>query len=95
MMDFKFQLIENGDEFNSLQAMLLEGTIIESRDIPATSELLDIFRWTEWQKNEYRYGLSINSMPWFIKPFVQPIMKASSKNVESLVKAVLICSRID
>lgn len=77
--DFSHDYIQSGADFDKLQKMLLEGTIIESKNVDATNELLSIFRWTEWDKNKYRYGLSITSLPAMLKPFVQPIMKVSSK----------------
>jgi len=82
-----YEYIDEGDEFIKLQNMLLCGTIAESKDTAATEELLSVFRWTEYQKNEYRYGLSLNSMPSIIKPFLQPILKLTSKNVESFGKS--------
>ena len=45
--DFSYTFISDGDEFDKLQSMLMEGTIIESRDEAAAEELLDVFRWTE------------------------------------------------
>ena len=80
---FKYSIIETNPEVDKLENLLLEATVIESKDEAATKELLDVFRWTEWQKNEYRYGLSLNSMSGALKPFIQPIMKASSNNWEA------------
>jgi len=79
---FDYEHISLDKEMESLQSVLLQATIIESRDKAAMDELLKIFRWTEWDKNEYRYGLSLNSLPSLLKPFVQPIMKLSSKDIE-------------
>ena len=79
---FAYEYINSKEEMESIQKILLQGTVIESKDKAAMEELLEIFRWTEWEKNEYRYGLSLNSMPALLKPFVQPIMKLSSKNIE-------------
>lgn len=59
---------------------MLEGTIIESKNEASTKELLDVFRFAEWQKNKYRYGLSLNTLPGIIKPFIQPMMKSSPNN---------------
>lgn len=80
---FSYEIIETDTDVEKLKGMLLEGTIIESKDETATKELLDVFRWTEWEKNEYRYGLSLNTLPGIIKPFIQPIMKFSSSNWEA------------
>ncbi len=80
---FNYTIVESSSDVEKLENVLLEGTIIESRDEAATKELLDVFRWTEWEKNEYRYGLSLNTMPGILKPFIQPIMKSSSNNWEA------------
>ena len=80
---FSYEIIETDTDVEKLKGLLLEGTIIESKDEAATKELLDVFRWTEWEKNEYRYGLSLNTLPGIIKPFIQPIMKFSSSNWEA------------
>ena len=80
---FSYEIIETDTDVEKLKGLLLEGTIIESKDEAATKELLDVFRWTEWEKNEYRYGLSLTALPGIIKPFVQPIMKYSSGNWEA------------
>lgn len=77
---FSYTILESSSEIDKLKGMLLEGTIVESKDEAAAKELLDVFRWTEWQKNKYRYGLSLNTLPSIIKPFIQPIMKSSSNN---------------
>lgn len=81
--DFSYTIVESIADIEKLKGMLLEGTIIESKDEAATKELLDVFRWTEWEKNEYRYGLSLNTLSGIIKPFIQPIMKSSSNNWEA------------
>lgn len=80
---FSYTIIESNSDVEKLEQVLLEGTIIESKDEAATKELLDVFRWTEWEKNSYRYGLSLNTMPAILKPFIQPIMNATSNNWET------------
>lgn len=80
---FSYTIVEASSEVEKLESLLLEGTSIESKDEEATKELLDAFRFTEWQKNEYRYGLSLNTLPGILKPFIQPIMKSSSNNWEA------------
>jgi hypothetical protein len=70
-----YLIIQEGNEFASFQELLLEATKIESNHEAATKELLNIFRWTEKDKNEYKYGLTLTSLPGILKPFVQPIMK--------------------
>lgn len=79
----KYTIIESSSDVEKLESVLLEATIIESKDEAATKELLDVFRWTEWEKNEHRYGLSINALPGMIKPFIQPIMKSLSSDWEA------------
>lgn len=80
---FTYTLVDTESEVEALEGMLLEGTIIESKDKEATRELLDFFRWTEWDKNKYRYGLSLNTLPDPVKPFAQPLMKILSKDLSS------------
>jgi len=80
---FKYTLVDTESDVEKLEGMLLEGTIIESKDKKATQELLNVFRWTEWDKNKYRYGLSLNTLPTHIRPFVQPLMKILSKDLDS------------
>jgi len=80
---FSYTIVESSSDVEKLEGVLLEGTTIESKDEAAAKELLDVFRWTEWEKNEYQYGLSLNTMPWILKPFIQPIMKFSSNNWEA------------
>lgn len=77
---FNYTIIESSSDVEKLESILLEGTIIESKDEAATKELLDVFRWTEWEKNEYRYGLSLNTIPGILKPFIQTLMKFTSTN---------------
>lgn len=77
---FSYTIVESSAEVEKLENLLLEGTIIESQDEAATKELLEVFRFTEWEKNKYRYGLSLNTVPGILKPFIQPIVKSSSKD---------------
>jgi len=84
---FSYVYIDSESDMKELQAMLMQGTIIESNNEAAVKELLSVFRWTERDKNEYRYGLSLNSMPALMKPFVQPIMESASRNTEAFGKS--------
>jgi hypothetical protein len=88
---FSYTIIEGNEDVKKLENILLEGTVIESQDEGVMNELLNVFRWTEWEKNKYRFGLSLNSLPGVLKPFIQPIMKITSKNWkafgESSIKA--------
>jgi len=77
---FSYTILESDNDVEKMKGLLLEGTVVESKDEAATKELLHVFRWTEWEKNDFRYGLSLNTLPGIIKPFIQPIMKASSNN---------------
>ena len=77
---FSYTILASDTDVEKMKGLLLEGTVVESKDEAATKELLHVFRWTEWDKNEYRYGLSLNTLPGIIKPFIEPIMKASSNN---------------
>ncbi len=79
----KYTIIESSSDEEKLESVLLEATIIESKDEAAVKELLDVFRWTEWEKNEHRYGLSLNALPGMLKPFIQPIMKSLSSDWEA------------
>lgn len=79
----KYTIIDSSSDVEQLENVLLQATIIESKDEAAAKELLDVFRWTEWEKNEYRNGLSLNAMPDMLKPFIQPIMKLSSGDWEA------------
>ncbi len=78
--DFSYTIVESSAEVEKLEGLLLEGTMIESKDEAATKELLDVFRFTEWEKNKFRYGLSLNTVPGILKPFIQPIVKFSSND---------------
>ncbi|MGB5822586.1 MAG: hypothetical protein WBH44_00805, partial [Proteocatella sp.] len=69
-----YDLVSEND-LESFKAILLMGTEIESRNQAATEELLKIFRWTERDKNKFRYGLALNNMSPIMQPLIQPIMK--------------------
>jgi len=71
---FSYTIIDSNQDVEKLETVLLEGTTIESKDEAATKELLNVFRFTEWQKNEFRYGLSLNTLPAIITPIIQPII---------------------
>lgn len=79
---FSYTIVESSGDVEKLEEVLMEGTIIESKNEAAMKELLDKFRFTEWEKNEYRYGLSLNTLPGILKPFTQPIIKSVSKDWE-------------
>jgi len=80
---FSYSIIETQLDLEKLEVVLLKGTTIESEDEAATKELLNVFRFTEWQKNRFRYGLSLNTLPVTLKPFIQPIMNFSSSDWKS------------
>lgn len=80
---FSYLIVDSNQEVEKLEGLLLEGTVIESQDEAATKELLNVFRFTEWQKNQFRNGLSLSTLPAIIKPFIQPIMNFSSDDWKS------------
>ena len=81
--NFSYRIIEENSEVVKLENILLKATEIESKDEEAVKELLNVFRFTEWQKNKYRYGLALTSMPEGLKIFIQPILNLTSSNWES------------
>lgn len=81
-----FTLIEDITTVASFKELLLEGTIVESNHEKATKELIEVFRFTERQKNEYRYGLSL-SMGKMVTPFLGPIIKATANDWQSFGKS--------
>lgn len=85
--NLSYRIIEKGEELEDLKNRLMAGTVAESEDEGAIKELLSFFRWTEKDKEAERFGLSLNSMPWVIKPFIQPVMKITSGNWESFGKS--------
>lgn len=85
--NLSYEVIDGGTELEELKEILLAGTVAESTDEAAMVELLEFFRWTERDLNKTRYGLSLNTMPAMMKPFIQPIMKMSSGNWESFGKS--------
>jgi nitroreductase len=68
----------NETQKDQFQDYLREGTLIESNHQAATEELLEIFRFTKWDKNEYRYGLSLNTMSPVMRTFIEPLIGATS-----------------
>ena len=71
-------LISGGD-VEAFKELLLEGTEIESRNKGAMEELLSVFRFTQWDKNKYAYGLTLTDIPSLLSPFIQPIVKYTSR----------------
>jgi len=70
-------------DYADIQTWLRKAYAIESSDEAAMKELLENFRFTEWDKSQYRYGLSLNTLPSALMPFLQPIIKISATNWES------------
>jgi len=54
--------IINEDSIVDFQSYLLNGTVIESQNQSAMEEMLSVFRFSRKEKNEYRYGLSLNTI---------------------------------
>jgi len=69
-----------------IQPMLRKAYSIESNNETAMIELINNFRFTEFEKNKYRYGLSLDT-PVLLKPFLQPIIKSTSKKWQNFSKA--------
>lgn len=65
----------SGEDIVALKELLMEGTKIESKNQDAMEELLSVFRFTQWDKNKYAYGLSLTDVPSLLSPFIQPIVK--------------------
>ena len=59
---------------NRIRDLLREANKIESENEDAMKELLSVFRFTRWDKNKYKYGLSLNTLNPILNPFVNPIM---------------------
>ncbi len=68
---------------SDIQSWLRKAYAVESGDEAAMKELLENFRFTEWDKTKYRYGLSLNTLPSVLMPFLQPVIKISAGNWES------------
>ncbi len=67
-----------GEDSERFQDYLRKGTSIEAENQQAMEELLHIFRFTKWEKNKYRYGLSLNTMAPPARTFIEPIIGAAS-----------------
>lgn len=75
---FDYELISES-ELKDFQGFLLEGMIIESTNQNAVEEMIEVFRFTEWEKNKYKYGLTMNA-PGAFKPVIQSISKLFASN---------------
>ncbi len=69
----------NEDGKINFQDYLRKGTIIEANNQEAMEELLGVFRFTKWEKNKYRYGLSLNTISPGIRMFIEPIIGATAR----------------
>lgn len=96
-VDLETQVQGVNDEFHTLDVHVIEKTSeivsllrhayrIEAENKEATLELIENFRFTERDKNEFRYGLSLDLSP-AIKPFLQPILKMTSSDWEGFGQA--------
>lgn len=79
---FTYQLIEN-ENLAEFKSVLLTGTEIESRNQAATEELINVFRWTQRDKNKFRNGLTLNISSPIMQPIVQSFMKVFPSSWES------------
>lgn len=74
-----FQTLWIEEEQKSLfQTYLQKGTMIEASNQKAMEELLKVFRFTKWEKNQYRYGLSLNTITPPLRMFIEPIVGATA-----------------
>ncbi len=83
--NFNYTYIK-GTQLKDIQHYLREGTRIESNDQEAMEELLSIFRFSKRDKNNYRYGLSLNTMKPALQMIVEPIMNYTT-TADSLGKS--------
>lgn len=74
---FRTWIVE--DALNDMQSLLLEATTLESTNVQAMEELLQNFRFSRYQKNAYRYGLSLNTMSPLMQTFVEPLLGLTAK----------------
>lgn len=62
----------------TFKAFLLEATTIESTNQAAMDELLSIFRFSRHSKNEFRYGLSLNTIPRPMQFYIESLVGMTS-----------------
>ncbi len=67
-----------GEKLGRFQYYLKKGSSIEAENQQAMEELLDIFRFTKWEKNKYRYGLSLNTISPPVRTMIEPIVGVTS-----------------
>jgi hypothetical protein len=72
--EFEFISFEDETKYE-FQEFLRKGTLIESRDKLAMKELIDVFRFTKWERNKNRYGLFLNTMNPLLRVVIEPILK--------------------
>ena len=68
----------SGEELQTFQEYLRSGTANEARNIEANAELLDVFHFTKWEKNKFRYGLSLNTIAPVVRTFIEPLVGLTS-----------------
>lgn len=57
-----------------LKNLLRSANKIESENEEAMNELLNVFRFSRWDMNQYKYGLSLNTIHPLIGFFINPIL---------------------
>lgn len=67
-----------GKELEIFQEYLRRGTAKEAGNISANEELLDVFNFTKWEKNKFRYGLSLNTIAPVARTFIEPLVGLTS-----------------
>jgi len=67
----EFEYVYTKDKVLKIQKSLLEAAVIETKTDSVMEELRNNFRWTDWEKNKYRDGFTINNQPWYIRTFTR------------------------
>lgn len=57
-------VFQDSDELNFLKDLAIKGTAIESQTEKIMNESSIVLRYSEYQKNKYRYGLTLGSQGW-------------------------------
>lgn len=82
-LNLDFEVIDRKLDVDELQTWIKAGVEIESTHKDAMEEMLSVFRWTETDKNEHNYGLTLNQFNSIEAMFIQPFMKYSNVTWES------------
>ncbi len=77
-MDDIYRTWIDNDQLETFQTLLLEAMTLEANHLSAMEELLGIFRFTRYEKNKHRYGLSLNTMTPIMQTMIEPIMNLTA-----------------